>query len=139
MTINLVLPACLAVQNESLTKRYKMIKHPYLYGPCFDNLSGPRIAFFKLLYDKLFTTARINVRKQAGRSIERLLSYLIELRLPRFFIATDGCIPARVRIMDDITLRIRLRDPPQRTPKTWFCTDLRQVEQTLDTAEQYLQ
>ena len=41
--------------------------------------------------------------------------------------------------MEDIVLRLRLKEAPQRPPKTYFSTDLRQVQNTLNTAKQVLE
>ncbi len=97
-----------------------MLKNPCLFGPCLDELTEPRIAFFELLYEQVFVVARKNIRKQAGRSIGRLCSYLTELYYPSFFIAVkERVIPARITIMDDIMLRFRLGEAPQRPPRTY--------------------
>jgi hypothetical protein len=88
----------------------------------------------------VIAVARKNIRKQAGRSIERLLSYLTEKHYPKFFIAAEErSIPARITIMEDIVLRLRLKEAPQRPPRTYFSTDLRQVQNTLNTAKQVLE
>jgi len=52
--------------------------------------------------------------------------YLIDLHYHNFFIAVPSrSIPARVTIMGSIMLRVRLKDAPQKPPKSYFCTDLR--------------
>ena len=113
-----------------------MLKHPILYGPCLDNLTGLRIVFFEFLYKQVFIAARKNIRMQAERSIGRLLSYLIDLHYPNFFVAAkEPSIPARMTILGDIMLRIKLREAPQRPPKNYFSTDLGKVQETLNAAE----
>ena len=117
-----------------------MLKHPYLFGPCLEKLTKSRIAFFELLYEQVIAVARKNIRKQAGRSIGRLLSYQTEKHYPDFFIAVEErSIPARVTIMEDIVLRLKLKEAPQRPPSTYYSTDLHQVQNTLNTAKQLLE
>jgi|694.fasta_scaffold119129_3 hypothetical protein len=117
-----------------------MLKHPYLFGPCLEKLTKSRIAFFELLYEQVIAVARKNIRKQAGRSIGRLLSYQTEKHYPDFFIAVEErSIPARITIMEDIVLRLKLKEAPQRPPSTYYSTDLHQVQNTLNTAKQLLE
>jgi hypothetical protein len=140
MPMDLVLPTCLAEEHGRITKFYRMLKSPILYGPCFDTLTLTRIAFFELLYNQVFIATRKNIRTQAGRSIGRLFSYLNELHNPSFTIVEGGStIPGRIIIMEDITVRIKLREAPQRPPKNNYCSDLSQVQHTLKTAEQVLE
>jgi hypothetical protein len=54
-------------------------------------------------------------------------------------VEASSCVPAKICILDDITVRVQLCEAPQRTPKTWFCTDLGQVQQTLYAVEQFLE
>jgi len=69
-----------------------------------------------------------------------LLAYLIDLHYQNFFLTAPlPRIPGRVVILGGITLRISLRDAPQKPPKSQYCTDLSQVEQTLDDAKQALE
>jgi hypothetical protein len=88
----------------------------------------------------VIAVARKNIRKQAGRSIGRLLSYQTEKHYPDFFIAVEErSIPARITIMEDIVLRLQLKEAPQRPPSTYYSTDLHQVQNTLNTAKQLLE
>ena len=64
-----------------------MLKSPLLFGPCFDNLTKPRLVLFKYLYESVFVVTQKIVRKQAGRSISRLFMYLTDLHYYNFFIA----------------------------------------------------
>jgi hypothetical protein len=61
--IDLVVPSCLAEQHETMTRFYRRLKNPLLHGPLFENLTGSRIIFFELLYDKAFIAARSHIRK----------------------------------------------------------------------------
>ncbi len=61
--IDLVMPSCLAEQYERMTRFYRRLKRHLLYGPLFVNLTGSRIVFFELLYDKVFIAARNQIRK----------------------------------------------------------------------------
>ncbi len=77
---------------------------------------------------------------QAGRSIGRLCSYLIELHNPSFsLVEREHSIPGRITILKDIMVRVKLREAPLRPPKTDYCSDLRQVQHTLEAAERVLE
>ncbi len=41
--------------------------------------------------------------------------------------------------MEDIVLRLKLKEAPQRPPSTYYSTDLHQVQNTLNTAKQLLE
>ena len=104
------------------------------YGPGFDVLTALQTALIEPLYKQVFRVARSMIKQQASRCISRRLSCLIELHYPGFFNvtehrATDGrshlpWIPARVTILGEIVLRLKLKDL-QRIRKVEDCSDLR--------------
>jgi hypothetical protein len=51
----------------------------------------------------------------------------------------ERSIPGRILILDDITVRVKLREAPLRPPKTDYCSDLIQVQHTLEAAERVLE
>lgn len=129
-----MLPRCLVKEHERVWLRYLKLEH-WTYGFCFstDTLPRPRLAIFQELYDQIFKAAERSIQKRAERAIGRRLAFLTELHYPNFFTANGGRdIPAQMIIMGGIMLNLHLRPAPQRLPQCDYCSDLSEVERTID-------